>query len=106
MSIPDIERAQVRGLSSPGTAPDHRGGAQECVALLERTFVVRAHCGVAGSAGDEQLVDEPAALCRIAFDQGEVFRGEQDRAQIAEDIAGPADWGTVETRPIRLARVD
>src|SRR5205823_9530280 len=45
------------------------------------------HPGVTRRAGDQEFVDEPAPLRRIALHQRQILRREQHRAQISEHVA-------------------
>ena len=74
--------------------------------LLEHPLVVGADPGVPGRGGDQQLVEEPPALLRVALDQGQVLGREQHRAQHAEHLPGPRHRGPVEPGPVRPAGVD
>ena len=91
-----------------GASAQHGGGRlQQGVALAQHLVVVGAHPGPAGLARDEQLVEEPAPLRRVALDQGEVLGREQHGAQRAEHLSGPlhrraAEPGTVGPAGVEL----
>ena len=108
MGVPDLQRAQhVTGAGggerrivllparAPPPPPPSRGSrTQQGVALLEHPIEVGAYSGEARRAGDEQIVEETAALGRVALDQREVLGREQHRPQQAEGVAGPARRGS------------
>jgi hypothetical protein len=82
------------------------GGAQQGVALLEDPLVVGADAGVAGEAGAQQLVEVAAARGRLAADEREVFGGERDGLERADDLAGALEVGAVQAGLVRLAGDD
>ena len=59
-----------------------------------------------GARGDEQVVEEPAPLARVALDQREVLGREQHRAQQAEHLARARHGGAVDPGAVGAARVD
>ena len=53
--------------------------------------LARSRTALLGLVRDEEVVEIAAPFGRIAPDQGEVLRGEDDRPQDAEHVAGPSD---------------
>ena len=74
--------------------------------LPQHPLVVGPYTGVAWRARDQQVVEKPAALLRVALDQGQVLGREQDGAQHPEHLAGAAHRRTVEPGPVGPAGVD
>ena len=71
--------------------------------MFEDAVVVGAHPGPPGLARDEEVIEEGTAAGGVAFDQGEVFGGEEDCAQSAEDVAGAGEGRLVEARAVGAA---
>ena len=113
-------RPAARRRRWPGASPRPRGSAgpparaprapapdlQQGVALLEHPVVVGPHPGVPRRAQHQQVVEEPAALGRVALDEGQVLGGEQHAAQDAEHLPGPRHRRPVDPRPVGLAGGD
>ena len=86
--------------AAPASLAQHgRRRLQQCVALLEDLVVVGAHPRPARLPLHEQVVEEPAALRRVALDQGEVLGGEEHGAHRAEHVAGPRHAATGRAGP-------
>ena len=102
MGVPDVEGAQVDLLGRAGPAPD-LSSALRC---LQHPVVVGADAGEARRARDQQVVEEPAPLGRVALDQRQVLGGEQHGAQDAEDLPGPRHRRPVDPGPVRPAGGD
>ena len=87
--VPDVQAGWIA--AACGT-----GGLEQRAALLDDALVVGADAGVPRAAGDQQVVEVAAPLGRIALDDRQVLRREQDAAQRAERVPRPAQRGAVE----------
>jgi len=107
VGVPDVERGgdRLAGLPVALGAALRAGGLQQGGALLEHPVVVGADRSVPGGHRDEQVVEEPPAVARVALDQGEVLGGEQHRAEHAEHLARPGQRRPVEPDPVGASRV-
>ena len=90
VGVPDVQGGQIAAAAGAADLAGQVRRAQQGVALLEHPVVVGAHAGVAGLAGDQQVVEVAAPLGRVAADQRQVLRREQHQPQRAEHVAGPA----------------
>ena len=86
----------------PGAALPHRraGRLEQGVALLEHPVVVGAHAGQPRRTRDQQVVEEPAALGRVALDDREVLGREQHGPQQAQHLPGPRHRRAVDAGPV------
>src|SRR4029077_15480580 len=91
--VPDLQACRVTAACGPGRL-------EQRAALLNDAFIVGADPRVARAAGDEQIIEVSATLGRIAFDDRQVLRCEQNTSQRAERIPGPAQRGAVEPGPV------
>ena len=96
----------MRQLAGAATAAGRARGLQQRRALLEHPLVVGADAGQPRGSGHDQLVEEPAALGRVAPHDGQVLRREQHRAQRAEHSRGRGTGDAVELGPVGPAGRD
>ena len=105
VGVPDLEGR--RGLGRRRTAAAAPAeGLEQGVALPQHPVVVGPDAGHPRPAGDQQVVEEPATLPRVALDDGEVLGGEDDGAQHPDQLARTAQRGAVQLGPVGLARGD
>ena len=71
--------------------------------MLEHPVVVGPHPGHPRRPHDQHVVQETAALGRVAAHQGQVLRREQHRPQRAQDVPCPGQWCPVDPRPVGAA---
>ena len=103
MAVPHVQGTEVFARGGSGAVA---GGLEQRRPLLEHPVVVGAHGREAGTPGDQQVVEEPAPLARVAAHQREVLGGEQHRAQDAQDVPGPGHRRAVHPCPVGPARRD
>ncbi len=104
VGVPHVQRRQVR--RRPALAQRSTRRLEQRVALLEHPVVVGPHASHPRLTGDEQVVEETAAIRRVALDQREVLGGEQHGAQDAQYLAGPRDGRGVDAGPVGPAGGD
>src|SRR5690606_24293839 len=107
MGVPGVESGQL-GAAGAAAAGLLRqvGGAQEGAALVEDPLVVGLDAGEARVARAQELVEVAAAHRRLAADQREVFGGEGDGLERAEEFAGAGERGLVEPGAVGAAGDD
>ena len=82
------------------------GGLQQGVALFQHPVVVAARRGMLRNEADQQLVEEPAPVGRIALDQGQVLGRKEHRLADSQDVPGPDRVAAVDPAPVGPAGVD